>query len=89
MRMNTIPELRSSWPAWADFLQQRGLIGLATWMIEAAGPFSILGAQALHFGTPFLRSAIPEDQLKTLSCLLEEGDEGQAFISYLRERGTA
>jgi hypothetical protein len=89
MQMNTNPELRTSWPAWADFLQRRGLTGFTSWLLEAAGPFTILGAQALHFGEPFLRPAIPEDQLKALSYLLEENSEGQAFVTYLRERGTA
>jgi hypothetical protein len=89
MKMNTDPEMRSSWPAWVDFLHQRGLEGLAAWFLEAAGPLSILGAQALHFGEPFLSPAIPGKQLEALACLLEDTDEGQAFVSYLREKGTA
>lgn len=89
MRMNTNPEIRSSWPAWADFLQRRGLTGFASWLLEAAGPFKILGAQVINFGAPFLRSALPDDQLKALSFMLEDGNEGQAFATYLRERGTA
>jgi hypothetical protein len=89
MHIHTNPEMRSSWPAWADFLRQRGLEGLVAWLLEAAGPLTILGAQALHFGEPFLRPAIPVNQLEELAHLLEETDEGQAFVSYLREKGTA
>jgi len=89
MRLNTNHEMRTTWPAWADFLQQRGLMGFASWLIEAAGPFTIIGAQALHFGAPFLRPAVSEVQLNAMSFLLEDRQEGQAFVTYLRERGTA
>jgi hypothetical protein len=89
MQLNTKHEMRSSWPAWADFLQQRGLMGFASWLIEAASPLTILGAQAFHFGAPFLRPVVPEDQLNAMSFLLEDRDEGQAFVNFLRERGTA
>ena len=88
MQMNTDPEMRSSWPAWADFLHQRGLEDLAAWFLEAAGPLTILGAQALHFGAPFLRPALPAKQLEALAHLLEETDEGQAFVAYIREKST-
>jgi len=89
MQIHTTSEMRSSWPAWAGFLRQRGLVGFASWFLEAAGPLTILGAQALHFGEPFLRPAITGDQIQELAHLLEETDEGQAFVSYLREKGTA
>lgn len=89
MQIHTTPEMRSSWPAWAGFLRQRGLVGFAAWLLEAAGPLTILGAQALIFGEPFLRPAIPRDQIQELAYMLERNDEGQAFVSYLREKGTA
>lgn len=89
MQKYITPEMRSSWPEWESFLRQRGLVGLATWFLEAAGPFTILGAQALYFGEPFLRPAIPGVQIQELAHLLEESDEGHAFVSYLREKGTA
>jgi hypothetical protein len=89
MQLHTTSEMRSSWPAWAGFLRQRGLVGFTAWFLEAAGPLTILGAQALHFGEPFLRPAIPGIKIQELAYLLEETDEGQAFVSYLREKGTA
>ncbi len=88
MQIETTPETRSSWSAWAKFLRQRGIDGLAAWLLEAAGPLTILGAQALHFGEPFLRPALPGGQIQELANLLEETDEGLAFIAYLREKGT-
>jgi len=89
MQKHTTSEMRSSWPVWVGFLRQHGLVGFAAWFLEATGPLTILGAQALHFGEPFLRPAIPGGQIQELAHLLEESDEGQAFISYLREKGTA
>ena len=87
MRMNTDPELHSSWPGWANFLHQRGLEGLAAWFLEAASPLAILGAQVINFGEPFLRPVLPVNQLEALVQLLEDPDEGRAFVSYLREKG--
>jgi hypothetical protein len=89
MHIESNPEMRSSWPAWADFLHRRGLESFAAWVLEAAGPFTILGAQILRFGTPFLRPALPDDQIDALANLLEENEEGLAFVHFLREKRTA
>jgi len=89
MQPHDVSDLRSSWPAWADSLRRRGLDDLVAWLLDAAGPLSILGAQALYFGGPFLRPAIPDRQLKALAHLLENSAEGQAFVHYLRGKGTA
>jgi len=89
MQIHTTTEMRSSWPAWAGFLRQRGLVGFAAWFLEAAGPLTILGAQALYLGEPFLRPVISGDKIQEMAHLLQESDEGQAFVSYLREKGTA
>ena len=88
MHLSTQTEMRSTWPVWADIFRHRGLEGLVSWVLEAAGPITLLGAQFLHFGTPFLRPYIPETQLLALSSLLEDNDEGLAFISYLKEERT-
>lgn len=89
MRINAKPDMRSSWPEWADFLQRHALTGFASWLLEAAAPVTLLGAQLVNFGAPFLRSTLPEEQLNALSYLLEDGNEGKAFVTFLRERGTA
>jgi hypothetical protein len=80
---------RSSWSAWAALLNRTGLNGFVSWLIDTAGPFSILGAQVLHFSDPFLRSAMSPSQLADLISLLEEDDEGRDFIKYLREKESA
>lgn len=89
MQPQTEPILHAAWPAWVDFLHRHNLENLATWFLEAAGPFGILGGQALIFGAPLLRSVFPKDQLDAFTHLLEEPDEGQAFINYLHQKRTA
>jgi hypothetical protein len=88
MQKLTNHEMHTSWPAWADFLHHRRLEGLVAWFLEAAGPFTILGAQAIHFSRSFLTPMIPINQLDELAHLLEDDDEGQAFVTFLREKGT-
>jgi hypothetical protein len=87
--MQTDPDLkaRATWPQWADFLRQRGLEGLATWALEAAGPLAILGAQALYLSRPLLRPALSDTQLTALAGLLEDRDEMRDFTTFLREKG--
>ncbi len=86
MQTNSPIEARSTWPAWSEFLRSRGLEGLAAWVLEAAGPLTVLGAQALYLGSPLLRPMLPEDQVEALAGLLEDPEETHAFTSFLREK---
>jgi len=85
MQTETIPVLRASWPAWADFLRQRGLGGLAAWALESAHPLTLLAAQALYLGRPLLRPTVSTGQIEALASLLEDQNEMQAFVTFLRE----
>ncbi len=76
---------RAFWPAWADRLQTWKLDAFAAWLLEAGGPYTLLGAQALYFARPFLGG----EQLDTLAHMLEENEEVLAFANYLREEATA
>jgi hypothetical protein len=89
MQRNNSPELRASWSAWADFLRRLGLENLAAWALEAAGPLTLLGAQALYLGEPLLHPAFSNAQVNALAHLLEDGQETQAFAAFLREEGKA
>ena len=71
---------RAHWPAWAERLQYWKLDSFAAWMLEAAGPFALLSAQALYFFRPFL----PARQVGFLATMLEEEEEVRAFAEYLR-----
>jgi hypothetical protein len=88
MQTDSITEGRASWPRWAEFLRQRGLENLAAWALEAAGPLTLLGAQALYIGGPLLRPALSNRQLESLAGLLEDRNEAHAFAAFLREDGS-
>jgi hypothetical protein len=85
MQMDPIAEARSAWPRWAKFLRSHRLDNLVAWALEAAGPLTVLGAQALYVGSPLLRPALTEPQCKALADLLEEHSEALAFADFLRE----
>lgn len=85
MQTESFPEERAPWPTWAEFLRTRGLEGLAAWALEAAGPLTVLGAQALYLGSPLMRPALPKDQIEALAGLLEDPHEAQTFAMFLRE----
>jgi hypothetical protein len=85
MKTDSSPEGRASWPTWAGFLRRHGLESLAAWVLEAAGPLTVLGAQALYLGGPLLRPAISNGQIEALAGLLEDHNELLAFTALLRE----
>jgi hypothetical protein len=73
------------WQNWANALYRWGLEDIAATLLEASGPLSLLGAQALYMGQPLLRSIFPDDQLNALANLLEDNHQTQAFATFLRE----
>jgi hypothetical protein len=84
MPVDSPPTSRSSWPGWAESLHRLGLENLAAWLLEAAGPLSVVGAQLLYFSAPLFSGA----RLETLAGLLEDHDETLAFSAFLREAGS-
>ena len=85
MLAESFPKKRASWPTWAEFLRTRGLEGVAAWALEAAGPLTVLGAQALHIGSPLMRPVLSNIQIEAFADLLEDPQEVQAFANYLRK----
>ena len=73
-------QARSDWSKWAESLRRLKLDGIAAWFLEAGGPVTILGAQALYMSQPFLGWK----QMDSLAHMLEEDQEAQAFARYLR-----
>lgn len=71
---------RSEWSEWAESLRRLKLDVLAAWLLEAGGPLTVLGAQAVYLGQPFLGGK----KLDSLAHMLEEDEESQAFARYLR-----
>ena len=85
MQMDSIAETRSAWLGWAEFLRRRGLENLTAFVLEAAGPLKVLGAQAFYFSVPLLRPVLTDVQRDALANLLEDRDEALAFAAFLRE----
>lgn len=77
----TLPmQSQTAWPHWAETLRRLKLDGLVAWLLEAGGPFIVLGAQAVYMGRPFFGGK----QLNVLAYMLEEEEETLAFARYLR-----
>jgi hypothetical protein len=73
------------WHIWSQALHRWGIGDWAASLLEAAGPLTLLGAQAIYITGPLLRSFTTEDNLNVMARLLEEPDLTQAFARYLRE----
>lgn len=71
---------RSEWSKWAESLRRLKLDGFAVWLLEAGGPLTILGAQALYLSQPFIGG----EKSVSLARMLAENEEAQAFACYLR-----
>lgn len=71
---------RSEWSTWAESLRRLKLDVVAAWLLEAGGPFTILGAQAVYLSQLFMGGK----KLDSLAHMLEEDEETQAFARYLR-----
>jgi len=76
---------RSEWSKWAESLRRLKLDGFAAWLIEAGGPLTVLGAQAVYMSQPFMGG----NKLNSLAQMLEEDEETQAFARYLRGESTS
>lgn len=73
------------WQVWAAALQRWGIQREVATLLEAAGPLTVLAAQAVYTGQPLFNLAVPGEYLDALARLLEEPTQAQAFATYLRE----
>ena len=71
---------RADWSLWAESLRRFKLDGLASWLLEAGAPLTILGAQAIYLGQPFLGGK----EWNSFAHMLEQDEEVQAFARYLQ-----
>jgi len=71
---------RLDWPYWAESLRRFKLDGLASWLLEAGAPLTVLGAQAIYISRPFFGGK----GWSSFAHMLEEDAETQAFAHYLR-----
>lgn len=73
------------WQIWAENLKRWGIKDLTVTILEALGPLSLLGAQIVYVGQPFLDQFFPKGYLDVLANMFEDPQETQAFIAFLRQ----
>lgn len=73
------------WLTWARVLKKHGLNGPAAVFLELLGPLNLILAQGFYFSQPFVKGILPEKQWMSMIDMLENQDQRQSFISYLKE----
>ena len=73
------------WRVWADNLHRWGLQNVFAMVLETAGPIAVLGAQLVYLGQPLVNGIASVDHLRAAASMLENTDQRQAFVSFLRE----
>ena len=73
------------WRDMADSLHRWGLRDLVASILEALGPLTLVGAQGLYLGQPFLGAIVPRRYLEAAAQILEDGETTQGFVEFLRE----
>ena len=76
---------RQFWVIWTNALRRWGLHNLAATLLEAAGPLTVLGAQAVYLTQPLLNSLVPQGHLEALANMLEDPTQTHQFTHLLRE----
>ncbi len=86
---DSMADTHAYWSQWAHKLQGMGVSGLAAALLDGAGSLRLLVAQLVHAGTPFIGSESAGSQWQALAAMLEDSDEAQQFVSFLREEDPA
>ena len=73
------------WRVWAESLHRWGVNDTVAAFLEATGPLTVLGAQAVYIAQPALTGVLPASHLQALVEVLEDSTQTQAFAAYLRE----
>lgn len=73
------------WRSWAERLRRWGLSDWVASFLEASGPITWFGAQALYVGQPVLHLVFSDANLIAMAGLLENPEQVQAFSKFLRE----
>jgi hypothetical protein len=72
---------RLFWNDWLGVLQRRGCKEVVAALLDASGPLTILAGQFIQIGMPFTHS----QQLQAFAELLENPQESQEFVRFLRQ----
>ncbi|MCZ7554415.1 MAG: hypothetical protein B6D39_12725 [Anaerolineae bacterium UTCFX2] len=73
------------WQVWARNLHRWGVSDWAVTFLEISGPLTILGAQLIYLGQPWLSGIVPKDKSASLARLLENSSSKREFIDLLQE----
>jgi hypothetical protein len=73
------------WQVWAHSLHRWGVNEVAAAFLEAGGPLNLVLAQGIYLVQPLFSSFASKNHLETLARVLEEPEETQSFVNYLRE----
>jgi hypothetical protein len=73
------------WRDWAAILQRWGMQDLVASFLEALGPLTLFGAQAIYLGQPLLNGFLPASRVQEIADLFEDSDKVNAFAAFLRE----
>lgn len=71
-----------NWQEWAQYLQQKRLIGIFCFLLNAAEPFKILAAQSLWLTQPFIHNSL----LGQLADVLSDEEQSQEFLNFLNNK---
>ncbi len=85
MPANFPPQPHDPRPSWAAFLRRYRLENIAAWLLESSGPWALIFAQLIYMGQPLLQPFVSNDRMEALAILLEDREEGRAFIACLYE----
>lgn len=80
--MNEAPHV---WHRWAQTIHRWGGGNWVATLLEAVGPLTFLGGQAVYFGQPLLKQIFPSTDLNALAEMLDDPQRAKAFIAYLRQ----
>ena len=86
---DTMVDSRAYWSNWAHKLHGLGVSGLAAALLDGTGSLRLLAAQMVYAGTPFIGTSRASEQWQALATMLEDSDEAQQFVSFLREEDHA
>ena len=79
------PETTQVMQSWADRLQQWRLNQLTAALLEAGGPLKLIGAQMIFISQPLFSGLLSGGSLDLLAGILEEPEQTDTFIRFLRE----
>lgn len=78
-----------SWEKTIQYLYDRRLHQFTAALLQAAGPLTVLAAQLIYVGEPFLSLFVSRDQTQNFAGILEDPVKIESFIRALRSYKTA